>query len=100
MAVLAIFTGVGITKDKYDAIRKEIDWEHMHPAGAILHAASFDEQGNAHVADVWASAEQLNEFVSTRLMPAMQKLNVPAPDVQVFPAHNINAYTGVDQFKV
>lgn len=100
MAILAIFTGMGITKDAYDRLRKEIDWAHQPPAGAILHAASFDEQGHAHVADIWASPEALNDFVNGRLMPAMQKANVLPPEVQVYPLHNIDAYAAIDQFKV
>ena len=34
-----------------------MDWEHKHPKGGVLHAASFDDAGNIHVADVWDSAE-------------------------------------------
>jgi hypothetical protein len=26
----------------YEELRKEVDWEHNRPAGAIFHAASFD----------------------------------------------------------
>ena len=100
MAILAIFTGKGISKDAYDKVRKEVNWEQQYPEGAIFHAASFDEQGDAHVADVWASAEALDAFVQSRLIPAMQKLNVPPPQVEVYPAHNINAYAAIDQYKV
>ena len=97
MAILAIFTGEGITQEMYDALRTEVDWEHQQPQGAIIHVASFDEHGDAHVADVWSSPENLDNFVNTRLMPAMQKLNMPPPDVAVFPVHNINAYANVRQ---
>ena len=61
MPVLGLFTGK-ITKDQYDVIRAELDWEHNHPAGGVFHAASFDDDGTAHVADVWESAEELNAF--------------------------------------
>ncbi len=100
MTVLAIFSAAGISKDMYDALMKEIDEVRNPPAGLILHAASFDDNGGVHVADVWASPDELNDFVNSRLMPAMAKHNAPAPDVQVFPVHNINAYASVDQFKV
>jgi hypothetical protein len=100
MAVLAIFSGKGITRDSYDQLRKEIDWEHQHPAGGIFHAASFDDNGDAHVADVWASPDALNDFVASRLMPTMQKLQIPAPEVAVYPIHNMNAYPAIDQYKV
>ena len=98
MAILAIFTGKGISKEQYEALRKEVHWENTLPKGAIIHIASFDESGDAHVADVWSSSEELNEFVATRLMPAMQKLKIPPPKVDVYPTHNINAYSAVSQY--
>lgn len=100
MPVLAIFTGQGINKGLYETLRKEINWERNIPKGIILHAASFDDSGNAHVADIWQSSEALNDFVNSRLMPAMKKHNVPAPKVEVYPTHNINAYQGIDQHKL
>jgi hypothetical protein len=35
MAILAIFTGNNVTKQMYEALRKEVDWEHNHPAGSV-----------------------------------------------------------------
>ena len=100
MAILAIFTGKGFTKEHYEGLRKEIKWEQNHPIGAIFHAASFDDKGDAHVADVWASPEEMNQFVNSRLMPAMKKLNIPPPTVEVFPAYNVNAYPAIDKYKL
>jgi hypothetical protein len=98
MAVLAIFTGVGITKQMYDALRPEVKWETELAPGGLLHACAFDDAGDLHVADVWESAEAMNEFVSTRLMPAMQKLGIPAPSVSVFPVHNVNVYPAATKY--
>ena len=101
MAILAIFTGNNITKQMYEALRKEVDWEHNHPAGVILHAAGFDESGNnVRVADIWESEEQLNNFVSSRLMPVMQKGQVPAPKVEIFQINDVSAYSGIDKYRV
>jgi hypothetical protein len=46
MTILSILTGNNITKHMYEAVRKEVDWEHNHPEGLILHAAGFDDSGN------------------------------------------------------
>lgn len=100
MPVLAIFTGPGTTKDMYESLRREVDWERQHPAGGLLHLASFDEQGGIHVVDMWESGELMDKFVSERLMPAMQKLDIPAPDVAVYPVHNANLYPVADQYKL
>jgi hypothetical protein len=46
MAILAIFRGDNITKQKYESLRKEVDWEHKHPTGLILHVAGLSGSGN------------------------------------------------------
>ena len=98
MPILAIFTGVGITRDHYETLRREVGWEQRHPSGAMFHAASFDTAGNAHVVDVWESQQQLDAFVGSRLMPAMQKHGVAAPAVEVYPIHNLNTYPAIAGF--
>ena len=95
MTILAIFTGKGITSDMYDTLRAEVDWVHKQPQGAISHAASFDEAGDAHVVDVWNSPEELDNFLQTRLGPAFQKFNIPQPQVEIYPLHNMDAFAGV-----
>jgi hypothetical protein len=99
MAVLALFTG-DMNESQYDALRKEVGWETQHAAGGILHAASFDDAGKIHVADLWESPEALNAFVADRLQPAFVKLQFPPPDVAVFPAYNINVLAAVDAYKL
>lgn len=99
MAVLAIFTGT-INKSQYDAVRREVDWATQQPQGGVFHAASFDDSGHIHAADVWASAEAMNSFVEQRLAPAMQKLQISPPDVEVYPVHNIDAYEAVEEYKI
>ena len=91
MAILAIFTGKGFSKEKYEALRPEVNWEHDKPVGGVFHAASFDEEDNIHVADVWESEEAMNNFVQSRLMPAFQKLNIPQPSVDIY---RVETWTG------
>lgn len=91
MSVLAIFTG-DITPEQYEALRKEVNWEGQNPDGGIFHCASFDDSGGIHVADVWTSVEAMNAFVGSRLAPAMQKLHINPPNVEIYEAANVNAY--------
>lgn len=100
MAILAIFTGKGLTKKMYEDLRREVGWEREHPSGGILHASSFDEAGNIHVADIWESEEQMNAFVQNRLIPTMQKLNVPPPQAEVYPIHTVQAYSAIEQYRL
>ncbi len=100
MTIMAIHTGDGWTKDMYESLRKEVNWEGNPPPGVIFHAASFDKAGNFCVADIWESEEQLNNFASSRLIPIMQKGNMPPPKTQIFEVHNINALPALDRYKV
>ena len=98
MAVLAIVRGHGITRQMYDDLRRTVNWESKPPAGAIFHAAGFDEAGDLHAADVWESSDLMNEFFSTRLLPAMKDLQIPPPEVTVYELANANAFRGVQKF--
>lgn len=100
MAVLVVFTGKGITRQMYEDLRKDVRWEQDKPEGLIFHAAGVDEAGNMHVADVWESADKLNDFVNKRLAPAMQKRNAPQPQIETFQVHNVNAFSGIDGYKL
>jgi hypothetical protein len=101
MTILSILTGNNITKHMYEAVRKEVDWEHNHPEGLVLHAAGFDDSGNnIRVADIWESEEQLNNFLSNRLMPVMSKGAVPEPKVEIFQINNVSTYPGIDRYRI
>ena len=98
MAVLAIFSG-DLTKSDYDTLRNEVNWEGNYAPGGVFHAAGFDAHG-IHVVDVWESQEALDAFVSERLVPVFSKHKMPMPKVEVYPAHNVNAYNSIDKYKV
>lgn len=99
MAILAIFTG-DMNKSQYESLRKEVNWEKQQPQGGVFHAASFDDAGHIHVADVWESGETMNAFVEARLAPAMQKLQIAPPEVSVYPVHNLNAYRSIEKYRI
>ena len=98
MPVLALFVAK-LTKDQYDLIRGEVDLQDKHPAGAVFHAASFDDAGNVHAAEVWESADDLNAFVQNALMPTFAKHKIAPPSVSVHPTHKVLAYAAVDNYK-
>jgi hypothetical protein len=53
MALLAIFTGQGYTKDMYETIRKESGFENKPPPGLMFHVVSFEKSGNTmHAAEI------------------------------------------------
>src|SRR5688500_16991186 len=93
MAILALISAEGVTKDIYESLRKVVNWEHNQPPGSIFHVASFGSGNQGiRVVDIWASEQDFNNFVNTRLAPALQKLNVPTPNAEIFQVHNINIF--------
>ncbi len=101
MTILSILTGNDTTKHMYEAIRKEVDWERNRPEGLLLHAAAFDDSGNnIRVADIWGSEEDLNNFLSNRLMPVMAKGAIPEPKVEIFQIEDISIYSGIERYRV
>ena len=100
MAILAMFSGNGFTKQVYEELRKEVDWEHKHPNGAIFHAAGLDDSGNIRVADVWESEQDLNNFINSRIKPVMERIKAPMPKGEIVSIHNVNAFQGVDTYRV
>ncbi len=101
LPILVIFRGDNITKQMYESLRKELDWEHNQPPGAIFHAAAFDNLGNTlHVADVWESEEDLNDFFSGRLMPSMRDNKIPEPKREIHRINDVSAFPGIDKFRV
>jgi hypothetical protein len=100
MAILAMFSGDGFTKQVYEELRKEVDWEHKHPNGVIFHAAGLDDSGNIRIADVWESEQDLNNFINSRIKPVMEKINAPTPKGEIVSIHNVNAFPGVATYSV
>ena len=101
LVILVIFTGNNITKQMYESLRKEIDWERKPPKGSLFHAAAFDDSGNTvHVANVWESEEDLNSFVGSRLMPYMINNKIPEPKVEIFQINDVSAFPGIDKYRV
>lgn len=85
----------------YEAVRKEVDWEHNHPKGLVLHASGFDDSGNnIRIADIWESEEELNNFVSNKLMPVMAKGAVPQPKLEIFRINDVSTYPGIEEYRV
>jgi hypothetical protein len=89
MPVVMIMKWEGVTKEQYEAVRKEANWEGNRPKGGNFHVAAFSPAG-LHVTDLWDSAGDFQQFVETRLMPAVAKVGVQGqPETQIHPVHAI-----------
>ncbi len=71
-----------VTKEQYEQVRGEVNWEGDVPAGAKFHVAWFADDG-FRVLDIWESQSAFESFVQQRLMPGVQKVGVQGqPRVQ------------------
>jgi hypothetical protein len=100
MAVLCILAGEGFTKEMYEELKKEVDWEHNQPTGEVFHSIGFDNSGGYHVVDIWESEQDFNNFINNKIKPAMDKINAPMPKGEIIQLHSANAFQGIDSYRV
>lgn len=89
MAVIAHVVLENVTKDQYDAVRKECGWLEDVPAGGLAHM-SFWDGDVCHNFDSWESEQAFADFGEQRLGPALAKVGVEAePQVTFHEAHEV-----------
>jgi hypothetical protein len=97
MALMAMLNEPHITRDIYEQVRAEVDWDHNPPAGCTLHIASFDETG-VHTVDIWDNEEDLLEYLEDRFYPALIKLGVAAVNPTWAEMHVCAAAPEIEQY--
>ena len=91
MATVMIMHWPEVTKEKYDEVRRDVNWEGNPPDGAKFHVSWFGADG-FHVLDLWASPEQFDRFVRERLTAGVQRAGITSqPKVELAEAHAIFA---------
>jgi hypothetical protein len=74
----------GLTLGQYEALRRELDIDHKHPLGLIMHGDS-ETDGVMRVAQIWDSPEYARRFDEELLRPAIEAVGVPTEaEVTVF----------------
>lgn len=80
-----------VSREQYEAVRKEVNWEGNTPAGAKLHVSWFADDG-FHVLDLWDTPQDFQKFVDERLTPGVQKVGVQGqPQVSISESHAVFA---------
>jgi len=87
MAIVMQMHWPEVTREQYEAVRKDVGWERDIPRGAKYHVAWFGSDG-FHVIDVWDSQADFEKFMQARLAPGVQRAEIQGqPHVQFSPAH-------------
>jgi hypothetical protein len=90
MKAIIILKWKDFSKDNYETLRKSVNWEGNVPKGLLFHVSGFDND-SLRVTDIWESAEDFNNFVQNRLMPACDAAGIKSePQVEVVPCHAIH----------
>ncbi len=91
MATVMLMHWPEVTKEQYEQVRRDVNWEGDHPVGAKFHTAWFGQDG-FHVFDLWESAADFDRFVRERLTAGTQKAGIQGqPKVELAEAHAIFA---------
>jgi hypothetical protein len=53
-----------------------------------------------HVTDIWESEQDFNNFLDSKLKPALEKINAPMPVGGVYPIYNVNVFQGLESYRV
>jgi hypothetical protein len=61
----------GMDRRTYDALRVQLDIDHRHPLGLIMHGAT-EVDGKMRVAQIWESEWYARRFDEEILGPAME----------------------------
>ena len=89
MAVIAEIMLRGITREQYDALRKETGWLERTPDGGLAHLTWWEGE-DCHNLDGWESQAACEAFAQQRLGPAMAALGLDVePQMTFYPAHEI-----------
>jgi len=83
-------------KERYEAARKQVNWDTEKAEGGIFHVSWWEDDG-MHILDVWESREDFERFVGERLMPGIAAIGGIAGEPSII-FHDAHAYVSVAAF--
>jgi hypothetical protein len=88
MAIGVYFGASKMTSQQYDDVIKKLDAAGVgSPKGRLYHA-SFGDQGDLHVFDVWTSQAEFDAFGAV-LMPILADTGLTPAAPQIMPIYNV-----------
>jgi hypothetical protein len=79
----------GLDRAMYDAVAFELDIDHQHPMGLIMHGGA-EVDGVMRVAQVWESAWYAKRYDEEILKPALEAVGAPLDaDITVYPLEHL-----------
>ncbi len=91
MATVMLMHWPEVTKEQYELVRREVNWEGDVPDGAKFHVAWFGNDG-FRVLDLWNTEADFERFMRERLMAGLQRAGIAGePRVELTESHAIFA---------
>jgi heme-degrading monooxygenase HmoA len=82
MATVMLMHWPEVTKEQYEQVRRDVNWEGDAPKGAKFHVAWLGGDG-FHVLDLWESRSDFENFLQHRLTAGIQKAGITGqPNVE------------------
>jgi hypothetical protein len=87
----------GVPMELVDAVTEEMGVDKNPPEGLIVHV-DFEKDGHVHIVDVWDSEQAYQQFLDTRLNPAVAKVaaargldmsQMPEPENHITTVHGM-----------
>jgi hypothetical protein len=80
MSIVIVLEIPGATTDQYDRVNELMGFTARitSPTGLISHVCAVTDEGLL-ICDVWRSQEELDDFVQSRVGPAMQEIGAREP---------------------
>ncbi|MHB8648116.1 MAG: hypothetical protein ACYDAR_20230 [Thermomicrobiales bacterium] len=89
MAIAVLMEFPAGTLAQYDAVIEEMKLGGKLAPHGIFHIAGPMEGGGIRIVDVWDSQEAFDDFARNKIGPITQKHGIAAPNLTIWPAHNM-----------
>jgi hypothetical protein len=90
MSIVARFSPMNLTKDKYDEVVRRLEQagQWPNPQGLELHVL-FGPEGDLRVSEIWDSQESL-QAIMEKVSPIMDEVGIEfSAEPEIFEVHNI-----------
>jgi hypothetical protein len=90
MSIVARFSPMNLTKDKYDEVVRRLEQagQWPNPQGLELHVL-FGSEGDLRVSEIWDSQESL-QAIMEKVSPIMDEVGIEfSAEPEIFEVHNI-----------
>ena len=82
MPVMCIIRAPKVTPEKYEEVRRRVDWDRDRAVGAMTYAIAFPNNGAVEVT-VWESKAHFEAYARTRLKPVLDDLGIELDQVEI-----------------